>query len=51
MDYGSSSDEGQDEEFPINQESQFPHSLNPMKFESNSDEWKDKDGEEYPPIQ
>ena len=38
MDYESSSDEGLDEEFPINQESHFPPSPNPKDHESSSDE-------------
>ena len=41
MDYESSSDEGQDEEFPINRESHFPPSANPKEYES-SDEGQDE---------
>ena len=41
MDYDSNSDEGRDEEFPINRESHFPLTPNPKDYESSSDEGQD----------
>jgi len=44
-DYEKSTNEGEDEEIPLNKDSMFPLSPNPKDYETATDEWED---EEFP---